>query len=193
MEILPAKLAMNWTAGAQFVDTEITRNFWSSEKRFSFEATIIRSAVDERVVFKWDGHEYWRGLFFSRRASVPAQTTNQLRREFYEQKSTLRFEWMQFFLLTGRFFRLIRAIFVTFGCCCTLFDSSLKALQLWFWVFEDWTESLDANWRKCAKGVSVSWLYLVLLRPFADERFILSTCIQKTFDKAFKELSNGIR
>ena len=46
---------------------------------------------------------------------------------------------------------------------------------------------------KCAAGVRDSWRYLVLLRPFPAERFIPSTYTQKMFDRAFKELSIGIR
>ena len=46
---------------------------------------------------------------------------------------------------------------------------------------------------KMTAGVDDSFLYLVLLGPFADERFIGSSCTQKMFDRACKELSIDIR
>ena len=67
--------------------------------------------------------------------------------------------------------------------------------MLYYFTFgsEDVGRSVWPQIIKMAAGVGGSFLYLVLLRPFAAERFVQSLPTQKTFCKVFKELSNGIR
>ena len=70
-----------------------------------------------------------------------------------------------------------------------LVDSSRNALQFWFWVRRHRTDRSSTNPQKPRDGGAIS----ILPPEFADERFVLSTWTQKTFDRAFKELSNGVK
>jgi hypothetical protein len=68
-------------------------------------------------------------------------------------------------------------------------DCSWTALQLWFWAGVDRMKRSDANSRRVS---AIFWSRDPLPAEFASERLVISSRTQKTFDRKFQDLSNGV-